>query len=161
MILPSLQQRIIHVRIYFMWLKSHHASRQFPHLQSHCSCTFFAQEANCNSEIESYERLSPLMKWTLFKHVWQCQDDFRTVQTFAHNSILLTGLEFNCTVSVCLCRRHWLLIEFNVIRNCIQKFVLKTNISTLMTFRTIDLGLWLRCRLLDVRVNNRHGTFMS
>ena len=41
-------------------------------------------------------------------------------KTFVHNSILLTGLEFTCTVRDFLC----LLIDFNGIRNCIQKFLL-------------------------------------
>ena len=47
-----------------------------------------------------------------------------TVQTFVYNSILLTGLEFNCTVRDFLCPLHWPLIDFDVIRNCVQKFVL-------------------------------------
>ena len=46
------------------------------------------------------------------------------VQTFLYNSILLTSLEFKCTARDFLCPWHWLLIDFSVIRNCIQKFVL-------------------------------------
>ena len=44
-----------------------------------------------------------------------------TIETFVYNSILLTGLEFNCMVRDFLCPRHWLLIDFSVIRNCVQK----------------------------------------
>ena len=45
---------------------------------------------------------------------------------FRYNSVLLTSLEFNCTVRDYLCPWHWLRIDFSVIRNCIQKFVLCT-----------------------------------
>ena len=47
-----------------------------------------------------------------------------SVQTFVYNSFLLNGLEFDFTVRDFLCPWHWFLINFNVIRNCIQKFVL-------------------------------------
>ena len=47
----------------------------------------------------------------------------KSVQIFVYNSILLTGLEFNYIVRSFLCLWHLLLIDFNVIRNCIQKFV--------------------------------------
>ena len=40
--------------------------------------------------------------------------------------IFLTGLKFNCTQRDFLCPWHWFLIEFNVIWNCLQKFVLVT-----------------------------------
>ena len=46
------------------------------------------------------------------------------VQTFAYNSVLLTGLEFNYTVKDFLSPWLWVLIDINVIRNCAQKFVL-------------------------------------
>ena len=42
----------------------------------------------------------------------------------SYNSILPTGLEFNCTVMDFLCPWDWLLIDFNIIRDCIRKFVL-------------------------------------
>ena len=48
----------------------------------------------------------------------------RTVQTFVYNSILLTGLEFNYMVYDFLCPSHWLLIDFCIVQNCVQKFVL-------------------------------------
>ena len=47
-----------------------------------------------------------------------------TEQTFVYNSILLTGLEINCTVRHFLCPWCWLLIDFNVNRDCTRKFVL-------------------------------------
>ena len=47
-----------------------------------------------------------------------------SVQTFVYNSILPIGLEFNCMVRHFLCPWHWLLIDFNIIRDCIRKFVL-------------------------------------
>ena len=47
-----------------------------------------------------------------------------SVQTFVHNSFLLTGQKFNCMVRDSLCPWQWLLIDFNVIPNCVQKFVL-------------------------------------
>ena len=48
-----------------------------------------------------------------------------SVQTFVFNSILNTGLKFSCMLRDFLCPWHWLLIDFNIIRNCIQKFVLR------------------------------------
>ena len=52
------------------------------------------------------------------------------VQTFAYNSVLLTGLEFNYTVRDYLCPCHWFLIDFNVIRNCIQKYQFGVKMKT-------------------------------
>ena len=45
------------------------------------------------------------------------------VQTFVYNFIFLTVLKINCII---FCPRHWLLTDFNVIRNyrSIPKFVL-------------------------------------
>ena len=46
---------------------------------------------------------------------------------FQFNSIQFNsthGLEFSCTVKNFLCPKHWLLKDFNVIQNCIVKFVL-------------------------------------
>ena len=57
---------------------------------------------------------------TLFKAViW-----LRSVETFEHNSILLTGLELSYTVREVIGPWHWFLIDFHVIRNYTQKFVL-------------------------------------
>ena len=39
----------------------------------------------------------------------------KSFQTFVYNSILLTGIEFNCTVRDFVCPQHWFLIDFNVI----------------------------------------------
>ena len=47
-----------------------------------------------------------------------------SLQTFVYNSILLTGFKCNCTVKDFLCTWHWLLINFHVIQNCMQKFVM-------------------------------------
>ena len=44
----------------------------------------------------------------------------QSIQTFLYISILLTGLEFNCTVRDFLCPWLWFLIDFNVIQNCIK-----------------------------------------
>ena len=38
----------------------------------------------------------------------------------------LMNFEFNCMVRDFLCPWHWLLIAFNIMRNCTQKFVLVT-----------------------------------
>ena len=43
---------------------------------------------------------------------------------YIYNCVLLTDLEFNCMESDFLCLWYMLPIGFNVIRNCIQKFVL-------------------------------------
>ena len=59
---------------------------------------------------------------------------FLSIQTFIYNSVLLTGLEFDYTLSDFLCPRHW--IDFNVIRNCIQTFVLcLTSFHFKLTYR--------------------------
>ena len=50
-------------------------------------------------------------------------------QTFVYNSILLSGLEFNCMVRDIPNQWHWLLIGFSAIRNSIQKFSLLGSVS--------------------------------
>ena len=67
----------------------------------------------------SYERLwfvSTFSTPQSNSNLWTHQDI--SVQEFRINSIL--GLEFNCTVRDFLCPWHLLLIDLNVIRNCIQ-----------------------------------------
>ena len=66
-----------------------------------------------------------LMDGTLDKYV-SLQNNYQhmTLQTFVHNSILLTGFKLNYTVHDFLCPLHCFLIDFNAIRNCIQKFAL-------------------------------------
>ena len=44
-----------------------------------------------------------------------------------HRIPLTACLEFNFTVRDFVCPWHWLLIDFTVIRNCAQKFVLITD----------------------------------
>ena len=56
------------------------------------------------------------------------------VQTFICNSFLLTGLKFDCTVRDFLSPWYWILIDFNVIPNCIQKFVLTGMLSCISDF---------------------------
>ena len=53
---------------------------------------------------------------------------------FRINSILLTGLEFNCTVRDFLCLSHLVLIDLNVIRNCIQILVLIIKVNGKLIF---------------------------
>ena len=60
---------------------------------------------------------------------FRCRYFYSTVQTFVYNSILLTSLEFNCTVKDFLCPLWWLLIDFNVTRNCTQRVVLFEQIT--------------------------------
>ena len=49
------------------------------------------------------------------------------VQTYVYNFILLSGVEFDCTVKDFPCPWHWFLIHSNAIPNCIHKFVLITS----------------------------------
>ena len=60
----------------------------------------------------------------------------------SNNTIFLTGLEFDCTVRGYFCPWHWLLINLNVIRNEIEKFVLlKVNSLSIPNLRQLlDLG---------------------
>ena len=46
------------------------------------------------------------------------------------SSVLLTSPEFNSTVRDFLCLWHWLLTDFNIIQNCIQKFVFLDRLVT-------------------------------
>ena len=59
-------------------------------------------------------------RWSNRKSSVSCP---QTVQTFAHNSILLTDLEFNYREKDFICPWHWLLIYCNAIRNCICKWL--------------------------------------
>ena len=80
---------------------------------------------NYKSIIYVSERRRGRSMWRIFNQT------SLSVQTFVYNSILLTGLEFHCIVWDFVCPWHWLLIDFNVIWNCVQKFVLLRLFSTL------------------------------
>ena len=57
--------------------------------------------------------------------VWACSDDQHvSEQENRTNSVLLTGLEFNCTVRDFLCPSHLIPIDLNVIRNWVQFLVM-------------------------------------
>ena len=108
----------------------------------HVSC-FWVD--TCIEFVKCKRKVVPL----LFKAVCSIQSDFGNVslqeslhlavQTLVHNSILFVGLKFSCTAKEFLGLGHWLLIDFNVIRNCVQKFVL---IATCICIYIIAVSTW-------------------
>ena len=75
-----------------------------------------------NCDFWSYSLfLPPLVSIEKLQNGPQVQKSF-SVQTFVCNPILLTDLEFSCTVGDLLCPWRWFLMDFNVIWN--YKFVL-------------------------------------
>ena len=64
---------------------------------------------------------------------------YLSVQVFLIKSILLTDLEFNCTLKVFLCPWNWLLIDFNAIWKCTWKFVFSYFHQVLIGFRETQI----------------------
>ena len=61
-----------------------------------------------------------------------------TEQENRTNSVLLTGLEFNCTVRDFLCPSHSIPIDLNVIRNWVQFIVMINKVSTNMIYNVYN-----------------------
>ena len=100
---------------------------------------YFQTFKECKNDNVVYYRKTRIEEWlallkspsTVWNYKWWKCSSFSLawqkcpilVRTFVHNSILIIGPEFNCTVMDFICPWHWLLIDFNVIQHCIHKFV--------------------------------------
>ena len=54
------------------------------------------------------------------------------------NSVLLTGLEFNCTVRDSLCPSHLLPIDLNVIQNWVQ-FLVMSSLNSMNSLNSLKM----------------------